>query len=102
MADESGPQGPGIKIAPGSSELAPFIYCDGVALFGVNGGVVQLELASNTIMPEGTGTRTDVVITAHLRCSTSAAIGIRDAINRALEMNSIDQSIQPVPSSRPH
>jgi hypothetical protein len=59
MENETSPKGPGIKIAPGSSELAPFIYCDGVATYGVNNGVIQLELASNTIMPEGTGTRTD-------------------------------------------
>lgn len=102
MANETGPKGPGIKIAAGSSELAPFIYCDGVALFGVNGGVVQLELAANTIMPDGTGTRTDVVITAHLRCSPSAAIGIRDSITRALEMTTEDQTIESVPQSKPH
>jgi hypothetical protein len=79
MADEPSPKGPDIKIAPGSSELAPFIYCDGVATFGANNGVIQLELASNTIVPDGTGTRTDVLITAHLRCSPGAAAGIESA-----------------------
>lgn len=102
MADKPNPTGPGLKVAPGSSELAPFIYCDGVALFGVSGGVVQLELATNTIMPEGTGTRTDILITAHLRCSPSAAIGIRDAINRALEMSATEQPIESVPHSLKH
>jgi hypothetical protein len=102
MTNETGPKGPGIKIAPGSSELAPFIYCDGVATYGVNGGIIQLELASNTILPEDAGTRTDVLITAHLRCSPHAAVGLRDAINRALEMTAVEQAIEPVPHSKPH
>ena len=29
--------------------------------YGVNNGAIQIELAANTIMPEGTGTRTDVL-----------------------------------------
>src|SRR5260370_39399169 len=102
MTDESSPKGPGIKIATSASESAPFIYCDGVALFGVNAGVIQLELAANTIMPDGQGTRTDVLITAHLRCSPGAAIGIRDAITRALEMSATQQPIEAVPHSKPH
>ena len=102
MADKTSPKGPGIKVAPGSSELAPFIYCDGVATYGLNNEIIQLELASNTIMPEGTGTRTDVLITAHLRCSPSAAIGLRDAITRALEMSAENPAIEPVPHSKPH
>lgn len=102
MANEPDPKAPGIKIAPGSSEMAPFIYCDGVATYGTNGGVIQLELASNTIVPDGAGTRTDVLITAHLRCSPSAAVGIRDAITRALEMSAMNEAIEPVPHSKPH
>lgn len=102
FADEPRPKGPGIKIAPGSSEFAPFIYCDGVSTFGLNNGVIQLELAANISVPEGTGTRTDVLITAHLRCSPAAATGIRDAISRALEMSTTDQSIQSVTHSKPN
>jgi hypothetical protein len=102
MANESGSRGPGIKIAASSNELAPFIYFDGVATFGVYAGAIQLELAANTIMPEGTGTRTDVLVAAHLRCSPTAAMVLRDAINRALEMAGVDQTIQPAPQSKPH
>ncbi len=60
MIDNRSPitKSPGIKIALGSSEQAPFIYFDGVATYGVNNGAIQMELAANTIMPEGTGTRT--------------------------------------------
>jgi hypothetical protein len=102
VTDETGPKGPGTKIAPGSSELAPFIYCDGVVAFGAASGIIQLELASNTIVPEGSGTRTDVLITAHLRCSPAAAAKIRDAITSLLEIKATDQAIQSVPHSKPH
>jgi hypothetical protein len=104
MTDKPSPaaKGPGIKIAPGSSERAQFIYFDGPATFGTSGGVIQIELAANTIMPEGAGTRTDVVITAHLRCSPGAARALKDAIDRALEMTSIELAIQPVPHSKPN
>jgi hypothetical protein len=93
--------GPGMKIAPGSSEQAPFIYCDGVALFGITSGIVQLELAANTVMPEGTGTRTDVLITAHLRCSPAAAVALRDAIDRALSLPAQQAGMQPISGSKP-
>jgi hypothetical protein len=99
MTDES----IGIKIAAGSSERAPFIYFDGVVTFGVNNGVIQIELAANTIIPEGVGTKNDVLITAHLRCSPSAAIGLRDAINKALEMPALQLTMQPIPqTSKPN
>jgi len=98
MAHESGPKGPGLNVAAGSSEQAPFVYFDGVVSYGMHAGVLQLELAANTILPEGTGTRTDVLITAHLRCSPIAALGLRDTINRMLEMAGIDQTTQPIPN----
>lgn len=89
-------------MAKGSSELAPFIYTDGCATFGVGGGVIQIELAANTIMPDGGGTRTDVLIVAHLRCSPSAAVGIRDSLDKALRMTETAQAIEPIPNSKPH
>jgi hypothetical protein len=102
MADEPNRKGPGIRIATGSSELAPFIYCDGVATYGTNNGIIQLELASNIIVPDGAGTRTDVLIVGHLRCSPAAARGLRDCITKALEMSATNQMIEPVPNSKPH
>jgi len=84
MTDET--KAGGIKIAPGSSEQAPFIYFDGVVTYGVNNGAIQIELAANTIMPDGPGTKTDVLITAHLRCSPAAASALRDMIDKALAM----------------
>jgi hypothetical protein len=75
-----------ITIAPGSSEQAPFIFFDGVAAFGVTHGVIQFELGANIIVPVGTDTRTDVLITAHLRCSPAAAMGLRQAIDKVLQV----------------
>jgi hypothetical protein len=77
---------PGIKIAAGSSEQAPFIYFDGVSCFGTNGGTIQIELGANTLTPEGSGVKVDVLLTAHLRCSPAAAITLRDSIDKALAM----------------
>jgi hypothetical protein len=100
MSHESGPKGPSINIAAGSSEQAPFVYFDGVLTYGMIAGVVQLELAANIVLPASRGTRTDLVITAHLRCSPGAALSLRDTINRMLEMTGIDQTSQPVPHSK--
>jgi hypothetical protein len=108
MADDTSevPEVPGIKVAPGSSERAPFIYCDGVALYGVNNGAIQLELAANTLMPEGKGkgVRVAVLVTAHLRCSPTAAIGLRDAINKTLAMleQGQSQAAAHMPGSKPN
>jgi hypothetical protein len=102
MTDKADTNGQGIRVAPGSSELAPFIYCDGAATYGVNNGIVQVELAANSIMPDGQGTRTDVLIVAHLRCSPTAARGLVDCLTKALGMSTSDQAIEPVPHSKPH
>jgi hypothetical protein len=88
-----------VKIDPGSSRAAQFIYCDGVSTFGIKGGVVQLELAANTSVPEGEGTRNELLIVGHLRCSVEAAKAIRDAIDRALEMPSAEAGMMPMPAT---
>lgn len=88
------------KIAPGSSELAPFVYFDGTIAYSLNKGTLQLELAANTIVPDGTGgTRIDAVITAHLRCNAAAAVNLRDAIDKALQMEALQTAEQPMPSA---
>jgi hypothetical protein len=88
MTDNPNPalERPGIRIALGSSEVAPFIYFDGVPTFGTHNGAIQIELAANTLLPEGQGVKIDVVMTAHLRCSPAAAIDLRNTIDRALAM----------------
>jgi hypothetical protein len=76
---------PEVRIAPESS-VAPFIYFDGVPTFGIRNGAIQIELAANTIVPEGKGVKIDVVMTAHLRCSPAAARGLRETIDKALAL----------------
>jgi hypothetical protein len=67
---------------------APFIYCDAVAAMGINNGAIELELCSRTMIPlaDGVAVRNEVVITAHLRCSSTAAMNLRGAIDKALGM----------------
>jgi hypothetical protein len=70
------------------AEYAPFIYFDGVATYGVNFGAIQFELVANVLVPDPagpTGTRTDVVMTAHLRCSAHAAADLKLSIEKVLE-----------------
>jgi hypothetical protein len=104
MADNTNPipEGAGIRVAPGSSEVAPFIYFDGIPTFGIHNGAIQIELAANTILPEGKGIRIDVVMTAHLRCSPAAAIELRNAIDKTLVLlqQGQQQVAQPSPGSK--
>ena len=106
MADNTNPipEGPGIRIAPGSSELAPFVYFDGVPTFGIHSGAIQIELAANTLLPEGKGVKIDVLITAHLRCSQAAAIALREAIDKTLALleQGQQQVAQPAHGSKPN
>ena len=99
MADskDSVAETPGVTIAPGSSESAPFIYFDGVPTFGIRNGAIQIELAANTILPDGKGVKIDVVMTAHLRCSPTAASSLRKTIDKALAL--LEQEQQQVAES---
>jgi hypothetical protein len=49
MAHKSGPKGAGMNISVGSSERAPIIYFDGIATYGFQAGVLQLELGASTV-----------------------------------------------------
>ena len=70
-----------------NSATAPFIYADGVLACGSSAGEVQIELAANTIVADGAGSyRYEVVVTAHLRCTRTAALAIRQAIDEALNL----------------
>jgi hypothetical protein len=64
---------------------APIIYFDHCPTLGNAQGLINVMLAASVVMPAG-GTTTQVVpvAVAHLRCSTAAAIQLRDAIDKAL------------------
>jgi hypothetical protein len=77
-----------IEFANSGSESAPFIYFDAALLYGMLQGTIQIELAAATIVPAPGGkTRTVHVITAHLRCSPSAALSLKNAIDSAFLLN---------------
>jgi hypothetical protein len=83
LDDDDAPQLP--VSVPVNSERAPFLYFDGVMTYASTAGQVQLELGANTAVPTADGgIRSEVVITAHLRCSQAAARILRDSIDKAL------------------
>jgi hypothetical protein len=85
MAADTLPTKEPVQLANLGTEVAPFIYFDGVASMGVNFGAVQIKLAANILVPTGDGgARAQVVLTAHLRCSPNAAADLRQAIDKAL------------------
>jgi hypothetical protein len=73
-------------------EQAPFIYFDGVSCFGQHNGSIQIELAAHVLVPDGGGVKIDVIQTAHFRCSTSAALLLRDVLDKTLAMVQKGQS----------
>jgi hypothetical protein len=65
-----------------AADTAPFIYFEGVVGFGINNGVIQLEVAANVATP----TDRAVIVTGHLRCTLPAAMALRQSIDRAVEL----------------
>jgi hypothetical protein len=64
---------------------APFIFYEGAAALGFTNGVVNLTLSANRTWIGANGaTINDQVVTAYLRGNISAAINLRDAIDKAL------------------
>jgi hypothetical protein len=71
-----------LKVTIEGSAVAPFIYFDGVSTLGHLSGIVQIELAANTVVPDGTSTKTEVIAVAHLRCTLAGLAGLKDAIQK--------------------
>jgi len=68
------------------SDTSPVIYFDGVAAIGMIGGVVQIELAMNQLVPLSDGmVKTRVVSAGHLRLTSGAALALVETIERILE-----------------
>jgi hypothetical protein len=58
--------------------------------------------AADVSVPESTGVKHETLIVCHLRCSVAAAMLIRNTIDRALTMSSVDAETMPVLPARPH
>lgn len=63
---------------------APIIYFDGAPTFSGFGGIVSITLCAGRHLPNGSGVATDIVAVAHLKCSITAAMDLRESINAAL------------------
>jgi hypothetical protein len=83
-----------------NSDNAPFVYFDKVAGFGVNAGVVLLELIAETIVSPGGGggAETRSITTAHLRCSPKAALALRNTIDGVLK--ALAEAQHPIPAEK--
>jgi hypothetical protein len=73
--------------AVAGSDAAPVIFAETTYAFGNNGGVVQLEVGVNTIVPiEGSDkVKVRPLCTAHLRFSFAGAIQARDSLTKMIE-----------------
>ena len=83
--------------APSASQIYPLdsakiVYFDGVSCFGQHNGSIQIELAAHVLVPDGGGVKIDVIQTAHFRCSQSAALLLRDVLDKTLAMVQKGQS----------
>src|SRR3954466_10188011 len=66
---------------------APIIFFEFCPTLGNNNGLINIMLGAGLVMPtNGPGTETIPVAVAHLRCTTTAATQLRDALNKALEL----------------
>ena len=64
---------------------APIIFFDEAPNFGNSGSVLNVTLcAYRNLARPGNSIHTDLIVTAHLRCSIAAAITLRKALDDAL------------------
>jgi len=74
---------------------APLIYFDSAPVHGICNGSVSIELATQAILPKSDGgVITDMMCTAHLRCTPFAAKILIDALTNALNMMEAQAELQ--------
>ncbi len=68
-------------------DTAPFVYFDISPTHGILGGAIQIELAARILnaVPDG-GVEIKFITTGRLRCSPTAALNLRNAIDAVLKM----------------
>jgi hypothetical protein len=66
-------------------DTAPFVYFDLSPAHGILGGAIQIELAARILnaVPDG-GVEIKFITTGRLRCSPTAAMNLRNAIDATL------------------
>ena len=74
---------------------APIIFFEFCPTLGNNNGLINVMLATGLVMPtSGPGTETVPVAVAHLRCTTAAAVQLREALGKALQMGVVFEPSQ--------
>jgi hypothetical protein len=67
--------------------LAPFVYFDIVAAHGTMNGAVQIELAARILVAtQDGGVNPEFMCSGRIRCSPTAAMHLRNAIDLSLKM----------------
>ncbi len=87
MADQEARNPPAALVYEDTGAMAPVVYFDIVAAYGTMNGSIEAELATRVLLPRTDGT-TDVkfLSSGRLRCSPSAALQLRNALDAALKM----------------
>lgn len=87
MADQEKPNPPADLVYEDTGAMAPVLYFDIVAAYGTMHGTIEAELATRVLVPKTDGT-TDVkfLSSGRLRCSPTAAVQLRNALDAALKM----------------
>jgi hypothetical protein len=91
---------PGPLVQSHGSDQAPFLYFENAVAFGVNGGVVQIELAANVVIPVTINGKSEVrvrsVVVGHLRATHATMALLADAIEKALMITGpLDRNAMP-------
>jgi hypothetical protein len=74
---------------------APIIFFEFCPTLGNNNGLINVMLAASLVMPtSGPGTDTVPVAVAHLRCTTAAALQLREALGKALQLGAAFEAPQ--------
>jgi hypothetical protein len=82
-------------IVPIGAPEAPIIYFDECTNFGCNHGIVNTTLVAAVYTPQADGQiGVKFVVQAHLRMRIQAAIGLREALNKAVAIGMPTESAQ--------
>jgi hypothetical protein len=66
---------------------APMIYFDNAPTLGLMSNIVEIDLAARVLVLQNDGSvSSDMVCIGHLRCGVDAALSLKVALERALDM----------------
>ena len=87
MADQEARNPPAALVYEDTGAMAPVVYFDIVAAYGTMNGSIEAELATRVLLPRTDGTtNVKFLSSGRLRCSPSAALQLRNALDAALKM----------------